>query len=331
VTAGYVGSGFSRTLQTLTLTIGLATVAAPALAQDTHVIVITGVAGSPEYAARFQKWAARILDASAKLGVLPANLTYVSGNPDQDAVRKPERSTREAVSQALASAAARAKPDDEVFVILIGHGSYDGRVAAFNLPGPDLSAGDYATLLSRFGQTRVVFVNTASSSGGFLEPLAGPGRTVVTATRTGGERNDTRFPEFFVEAIEGTAADTDRNGRVSIAEAFEFARTKVATSYEQSGHIPTEHPALDDSADGKLAEMQFLAPPRSRSAEMASASPALRALVTERDALEQKIAGLRLRKDAMPAAEYEEQLETLLIDLTLKSRQIEELEKRPDP
>ena len=327
MTPPYVVSGFSRTIvRTLA---ALFLLAAPASAQDTHVIVITGVAGTPEYAANFHKWATRILEASTKLGVQPANMAYVSGNPDLATAQKAERSTREAVSKALSEAAKRAKPEDEVFVILIGHGSFDGRVAAFNLSGPDLAASDYSTLLKQFGTTKVVFVNTASSSGGFLEPLAGPGRTIVTATRTGGERNDTRFPEYFVEALETTNADSDRNGRVSIAEAFEYANGKVKTSYEQSGHIPTEHPTLNDSADGKLAAMQFLAPPRSRSAAMATASPALRALVEERDALEQKISGLRLRKDAMPAAEYEAQLEKLLLDLAMKSRQIEELEAKP--
>jgi hypothetical protein len=303
--------------------------AAPALAQDTHVIVITGVAGTPEYAATFHKWANRILEASTKLGVQPANMTYVSGNPDQDPTRKPERATREAVSKAIADAARRAKPEDEVFIILIGHGSFDGKLAALNISGPDLSASDYATLLKQFGQTKVVFVNTSSSSGGFLEPLAGPGRTIVTATRTGGERNDTRFPEYFVEALETTAADSDRNGRVSVGEAFEYANAKVKTSYEQTGHIPTEHPTLNDSADGTVAGMQFLAPPRSRSAAIASASPALRAAVEERDALEQKIAGLRLRRNDMPAEDYEAQLEKLLVDLALKTRQIEELEAKP--
>src|SRR5439155_10102118 len=101
---------------------------------------------------------------------------------------------------------------------------------------------------------------------GFLAALAGPGRTIVTATKTGGERNETRFPSYFVEAFEDNAADSDRNGRVSVFEAFEYARTKVAKSYEQQGLILTEHAALDDGNQGKLAATLFLESDRSRAA-----------------------------------------------------------------
>ncbi len=92
----------------------------------------------------------------------------------------------------------------------------------------------------------MVFVNTASSSGEFLKGLAGPGRTIVTATRTGGERNETRFPAFFVEAFTGDGADRDRNGRISVQEAFDYARTKVQQAFEREGYILSEHATLDD-------------------------------------------------------------------------------------
>jgi hypothetical protein len=150
----------------------------------------------------------------------------------------------------------------------------------------------------------------------------------VTATRTGGERNETRFPGYFVEALTTVDSDRDRNGRVSIFEAFEYARQKVATSYEQGGHILTEHATLDDGSDGKLAATQFLAPPRSRSAAMAGASPELKALVSERDALERQVEDLRLKKDVMEAATYERELERLLTELALKTRAVRDLEAR---
>jgi hypothetical protein len=212
--------------------------------------------------------------------------------------------------------------------MLIGHGTFDGRQAAFNLVGPDLAAPDYARLLEKFPTQRIAFVHTGSSSGAFIPVLAGPARTIVAATKTGGERNETRFPGFFVEALENEAADRDRNGRVSILEAFEYAKNRVTASYEQGGHLLTEHAVLDDGSEGKLAGTQYLAPPRSRSAEMANADPKLRGLVEERDALDRQIAALRLRKDTMDAAEYEAQLEKLLTDLALKDRAIRELETK---
>ena len=139
-------------------------------------------------------------------------------------------------------------------------------------------------------------MNTASSSGAFLQPLAGPARTIVTATKTGGERNETRFAEFFIEALDTEAADRDRNGRVSVLEAFDYAAAKVKTAYEQEGHILTEHATLDDGNQGKLAATQYLAPERSRTAAAQAADPALRALLEQRDALERQVAELRLQE-----------------------------------
>lgn len=317
----------SSVLRLLAVSLWLLGMAAvPAVAQDTHLLVIAGVGGSEEHAAQFHKWASTVANAAKRHGVAEANVTYLGEKPEQDAAQA--RSTRENVTKAFADLAARAKPDDEIFVLLIGHGTFDGRQGAFNLPGPDLTAGDYALLLQRFSTQRIVFVNTGSSSGAFLQALAGPGRTIVTATKTGGERNETRFPAFFVEALDGDDADRDRNGRVSVLEAFDYARTKVATSYEQGGHLLTEHATLDDGSEGKFAATQFLAPPRSRSAEMASADPALRALVEERDLLERRVAALQQRKDSMEAGQYEQELEKLLTELALKTRAIRDFEAK---
>jgi hypothetical protein len=302
--------------------------AAPAAAQDVHLLVVGGVGGDETRSAQFHKWATAIIDGAAKRGLPAANVTYLAERTELDPARVAARSTRENVLKAFGDLAGRAKPDDEIVVLLIGHGTFDGKLAAFNLPGPDLNAQDYAKLLDRFPTQRIAFVHTGSSSGGFLQVLAGPARTIVAATRTGGERNETRFPQFFVEALEGEAADRDRNGRVSILEAFDYAKNRVAASYEQGGHILTEHAVLDDGSEGKFAATQYLAPPRSRSVEMAKADPKLRALVEERDALDRDIAALRQRKDRMNEAQYEQELEKLLTDLALKDRAIRELEAK---
>jgi hypothetical protein len=298
--------------------------AVPASAQQTHVLVVTGVPGDDEHAKKFGEWAATFIDAAKKKeGVPEANVTYLS---DRGA-------TRAAVEKAFTDIAARAKANDSVFVLLIGHGSFDGRVAAFNLMGPDLYAADYAKLLSRFTTQRVVFVNTASASGAFLQPLAGPGRIVITATKTGGERNDTEFPAHFVAAFADAAADRDRNGHVSVEEAFEYARTKVTQAFQQKGLILTEHATLDDSGEGKLASTVFLGGTGSAAAlQVDTSDPAMKALVDERDAIEQQIAGLRLRKPSMAEADYDAQMEALLTKLALKTREIRDAQakKKPD-
>ena len=320
---------FPATLRALVSTLVLlcGVMPARAAAQDVHVLVVTGVSGDDEHATQFQKWAGAVIDSAKKHGVLDANVGWLGEAPDKDK-RITARSSKDGVTKAFGDLAAKAKPNDEIFVMLIGHGSFDGKTAAFNLPGPDLTAEDYAGLLRRFPTQKVVFVNTASSSGAFLQPLAGPARTIVTATKTGGERNETRFAEFFVQAFDSEEADRDRNGRVSIQEAFDFSAAKVKAAYEKEGHILTEHAALDDGSQGKLASTQYLAPARSRTAAAQNADPALRALLEQRDALEQQVNDLRLKKDGMDPAAYDQQLEKLVTDLAVKTRQIRELETR---
>jgi hypothetical protein len=299
-----------------------------AAAQDTHLIVVAGVGGDEEHSKKFATLASKAVESAKKHGMPAANITYLGENPEQSGGTMKARATKESVTKAFADAAAAAKPNDEIFVLLIGHGSFDGRTAAFNIFGPDLSAADYGLLLDRFQTQKIVFVNTASSSGEFVKALAGPARTVVTATRTGGERNETIFPEYFVEALDAEAADRDRNGRVSVQEAFDYATAKVKAAYEQKGTILTEHATLDDSNEGKLAAAQYLAPERSRTAAAQNLDPALRALLEQRDALERQVEELRLKKDSMPADQYNQQLEKLLTDLALKTRQVREAEAK---
>ena len=301
--------------------------AGPVAAQETYLLVITGVEGDAEHGEQFHKWAAALVDAAkAKGGVPDESITYMADKLERDPARIRGRSTREAVEKAFADLAERARPSDEVFVVLFGHGSFDGRQAAFNLPGPDLTVPDYARLLGKIRSARIVFVNTASSSGEFVKGLAGPGRTIVTATKTGGERNEPRFPPYFVEAFTGDGADRDRNGRISVQQAFDYARVKVQQAFEKEGYILSEHATLDDSGTGMAATL-FLESGRARSSTTAAtADPALRAALEEKRNLEDEIAGLRLRKPSMPPEQYEQELERLLTALAQKSRTIQQLE-----
>jgi hypothetical protein len=315
----------------LALLVFFCVVARPASAQDTFLLVIAGVDGDAEHGEQFHKWATAMVAAAKTKGGLPdANITYLGDKVERDPKAIGGRSTKDAVTKAFADLAARARPSDEVFIVLFGHGSYDGRQAAFNLPGPDLAVPDYAALLAKIRSARIVFVNTASSSGEFLKGLAGPGRTIVTATRTGGERNETRFPAFFVEAFSGTEADRDRNGRISVQEAFEYARTKVQQTFERQGYILSEHASIDDGGAG-LAGTLYLESDRAKSAEIASVSnPALRAALEEKRNIEDQIAGLRLRKPSLPADQYDQEFEKLATALAQKTRTIQQLEgKKP--
>ena len=239
--------------------------------------------------------------------------------------------TKEGVEKAFADLSARVRPSDAVVVLLIGHGSFNGTQAAFNLPGPDLTAQDWAKLLGKLPSLRVAFVNTSSASGAFLPTVAAPGRVVITATKTGGERNETVFPEYFVAAFADPSADRDRNGHVSLAEAFEYAKAKVVQAFQQKGLLLTEHATLDDSGEGQLAAQMYLGIGRADAVLTADTSdPAVKKLVDEKDAIDQQIAGLKLRKNGMPAAQYDEQMEKLLTELALKTKAIRDLQTKKE-
>jgi hypothetical protein len=303
---------------------------ATAFAQDTHLLVITGVSGDDEHAKMFHALALKIIDAAKTKDSLPdANITYLGERTETDPARIRARSTKENVEKAITDVAAKAKPDDTVVVLLIGHGTFDGRTASFNLPGPDLTVADWEKLLAKLSKQRVAFVNTAPASGAFLPAVAGPGRAIVTATKTGGERNETRFAEFFVAAFGDPAADSDRNGHVSMLEAFTYAKDKVVRAFQADGLLLTEHATLDDGADGKLAGSMFLTGhPSDAGLNVDRADPALAALADERDALQKQIDALKLRKATMDPARYEQDMEKLLTDLALKTKAIRDLQAR---
>jgi hypothetical protein len=302
-------------------------IAGPAFAQATHMLIVVGLAGTPEHGELFKKWGTTLAEtASQKLGVDRNNVTLLT-----DAA-----ATRAAVAKAVDTLAANAGPDDTVVVVLFGHGTFAANVAKFNLPGPDMAPADFAPLLAKLRSKRLVFVNTASASGPFVEGLSGPGRVIVAATRTGDEKYATLFGGPFVDAFSTESADADRDGKVSILEAFEYARKAVAASYVREGLLPTEHALLDDNGDKQGSMEPARQAKDGQSAAMIAigslkqqALPAdekVRALYLERQQIERRVEALKLLKSGMEPEKYAAELERLATELALKSRQIRDAE-----
>ncbi len=304
------------------------------------LLIVVGLAGDPEHGELFAKWGSTLADASAKVGVARERLVYLADAKDEGG-KANGRATRDEIEKALAGFANTATADDVVYVVLFGHGSYDGQTARFNLPGRDMTAADFSALLRKV-PARLVFVNTSSSSGPFVEELSGPGRTIITSTRSGAEQFTTLFGGYFVEAFSIDSADADKNGRISMLEAFQYARTEVARAYEREGLLATEHAMLDDNgdktgsqtpsptgADGKLAAGLSLG--SAADAAPLPDDPTLRALYLERRDLERRVESLRLLKDSMPPAKYASELERLVTDLALRTRDIRKLGGEPKP
>ena len=323
----------------------VAILALPAVvtAQQTHLLVITGLGGDLEYTERFHDWATTLIDAAVTRYELPRdNVTYLGEKPDLDPEAIAGRSSRDNIEAAVETIAGRAGPSDHVVIVLFGHGGVTD-APRVNLPGRDPSAEDFAVWLDRLGDRQVTFVNAASSSGPFVEALSGEGRVVMTATRNAGEKMAPTFGGYFVEAFADGSDDADQNKdqRVSMLEAFSFAQLKVAQSYEADGRLATEHPLLDDDGDGegtqepdplegdgRVARASFFTSGEASTAEMAFPDdPELQALYAERQTLQDRVEELQRLKGGTDEDRYAEELETLLVQLALKSREIRQLEE----
>src|SRR6266850_3137415 len=222
-------------------------------------IVVSGVGGEEAYTKKFTAQASKLYEGlTSQLGFAAKNVFVLtersSAGPEDGAgesdATPSRRATAEEVRRAFASIKSAAGADSLVLVVLIGHGSFDNQVAKFNLIGPDLSAKDYAQLISSLPNKKVVFINCSSSSGEFIKPLSSEGRIVITATRGGNEQNATIFAEHFIAGLLDDSADADKSGRISVLEAFNYATKLTADWYKQKNRLATEHALIDDNGDG---------------------------------------------------------------------------------
>jgi hypothetical protein len=221
------------------------------------------------------------------------------------------------------------------FLLLIGHGTFDGIDAKFNLVGPDLESAEWLSLLKPL-PGRVVLVNTSSASFPFLERLSGPRRIVITATDSPAQRYDTVFPEYFIRALTDPGADLDKNERISMWEAFAGASASVRRHYQQRGQLSTERALLDDNGDGvgnedtspgddgSLASRTYL------DESLPGAKPTdevLLKLLQRKATLEAEAEDLKIRRQFLPPVEYAKEFERLMIDLAQVSHDIRQRTK----
>jgi len=298
-------------------------------APRTHVLIVTGASGEPRFAQQFHALAMALRAvATTKFAIPDSQVIYLAEQTTPDPRSISARSTRENISQAIDRIAARASAGDGVLILLIGHGSSDGDVSRFNVPGMDMSDADFKAQLDKLNRQVVAFVNAASASGDFVKKLSGKNRVVVSATKSGFERNETLFAGHFVSAYVKDGADADKDGRVSLLEAFAYARREVQREYEGTNRLQTEHAMLDDDGDGAgradpgargpdgtVANRFFLQPTVGLSAAAAS-DPRVAELLATQARLQAQLDSLRLAKGIMPEAEYQKALEDVLTKIS---------------
>ena len=303
--------------------------------EQTHALIVVGLGGNADYRDRFHNQAVALREAfTSKHGMPTEHVTYLGERPESAPEIVTDKSTRDNVLSYLSTIAQQMGPSDRLLVILIGHGTSDQAEARFNITGPDLAPSDLQMALTGFPTQTLALVHTGSASGGFLEPLSGPNRIIITATRTQRERNATEFAQFFVEAITGESADLDKDERVSLLEAYQYAREEVIRFYEDENEILTEHAVLDDNGDGTGSEEVGLNEPDGSLAagfqlggisvteEAINQDPELARLYEERRQIQARITELRVLRDAMQEEAYMAAMEELLVELALKNREI---------
>ncbi len=290
----------------------LALVAAGLSAQAaTYYVTVAGLGGEPEYDQRFQGWA-RDIDKLVRTGPDTKVTTLVGPG-----------ATKAQFEAKLREIASGATKEDALVLMLIGHGTYDGTEYKFNLQGPDMSAVELATLLDRIPARQLV-VNMTSSSGGSLTVLEKPNRALITATKSGNEKNATIFARYWVEALRDPTADTDKNEVVSALEAFNYASQKTNKFFESNNRLATEHAVLEDTGKGEGTRTPS---PQNGEGLLASRFALLRLgaespgaaqnpeLVKRKQQLEEQIDQLKYQKAAMDVSEYRRKLAALLTDL----------------
>jgi len=299
---------------------------APAMAAEHYALVVSGASGGAPYAQKYDTWRGQLVTTLREKFKYPDDRLFVLAETESRGVRK---ATRENVQRVLGDLQKRLTKDDLLLVFLIGHGtSLDVDEAKFNLVGPDLAAGEWAALLKPIAG-RIVFVDTTAASFAFMSKIAGRGRVVLTATDSAAQQFETVLAEFLIKAFEDPAgADLDKDGRVSLLEAFAYASAGVRKWYEDRGELPTERSLLDDNGDGigreadnpgpdgPFARITYLEP----EATPADAAQAL--LLTRRAELEADLEAIKARRPSMPPEQYDAQIEKLLLELARVSQQI---------
>ena len=304
-------------------------------------LIVAGLGGERKYVDRNHAWALGFYDVLKSVrGFSEDRLILLVEDPAAVGGSPAAKSTLEEIRSALAGLAGLVRPGDDLFILLIGHGSAAGTGARLNIPGPDLTADMLGGALGEIGARYTVVVNGASSSAPFIEALSGPGRVIVTATKSGSERLSTVFPEHLLASLEEDAGDLDKNGRVSVLESFVYARNKTAEWYAGQGLLATEHPLLDDNGDGRgtrepgpggtdgaLAGRVYFA--RRPISAMTTGSPGERSLRERTEELRWLIDELKAGRNELDPEEYAARMEDLLIELARVGRQLRTLEENP--
>jgi hypothetical protein len=326
---GLRGTGATvRVIRTAAVITFLLLSAVEARAEQRWAVIISGASGGAKYAEQMREWRTAIADALVdRYGFARDKVSLLV----DETVKSGEQGTADNVRKLVGELRKQVSGDDLVLIVLLGHGTFDGDAAKFNLVGRDLTAAEWGALLKGM-PGRLALVNTTAASYPFLEHLSGPDRVIITATDSVAQKYATVFPQYFVKALGEASSDLDKNGQTSLFEVFAATSAAVKQHYEQRGQLTTERAVLDDNGDrigreaeapgpdGGLARLFYLDAPTAAAAN----DPELAALLKQRRTLEAQAEALKARKGAVADPAWQAEYEQLMIELAKVSRAIRE-------
>ena len=276
---------------------------------DLQVVVVEGLGGDAQYEAQFESQVDAIEVAAGALTSAERIQSFRTGEFD-----------REDVLDFFDELSGDLDDGDRLAIFLVGHGSFDDHEYKFNIAGPDISDTDLQEILDNGTAGNLLLVNMSSASGATADRLKGDNRTLILATRSGSERHATRFGGYFIAALSDPSADLDKNNIITADEAHDFAARQVSDFFERNGRLATEHSRVegDQAARFSLARLGSQRP--------AVSDPALDRLVAERDALNDEIDALRLRRADMAPDAYQAELLNRMLELATVEENIERRE-----
>lgn len=290
-----------------------------------YVLIMAGPTVGEDNKATFRQWALSLHDILARDYGYSSESIILLHDRGQTDERVDGAVDKAGIETALNDLESLVNVGDQITIFLIGHGSGAEDEAKFNIVGPDITGNQFADMLDRFDQQDIAIVNTTSASYGFSASLSSEGRVVISSTRSPSEKFDPIFPRYFIEALDARKGDRDKNKRVSMLEAFHYAKSSVDKWYEEQGRLASEHAGLDDNGDALFALNPTIADADGRLAEIAyidtlidesgSLSPRALELKGRMQELERSVFILRGRKADFLEADYWQEMEKLLVDL----------------
>lgn len=304
-----------------------------------YAVILAGPTVGDENQSKFRQWAFSLHDILARdygYNSDTISLLYDRGEVEGAGNQRIDAACDlEGIQAELNRLQSVVKTGDQITIYLIGHGSGTEEESKFNIVGPDITGLQFAGMLDVFDQQDMVIVNTTSASYGFSAPLSSEGRVVVSSTRSSSEKFDPVFSNYFIEALDNRNGDRDKNNRVSILEAFNYAKSSVEEFYEEQGRLSSEHAGLDDNGDslfslnpttaeidGRLAEIAYIDNLVDDTAGLSAEGLLLKSRMQD---LERSVFILRGRKVEFLEEDYWQQMEELLVDLARATGQFNEV------